>query len=74
LKTVKVVEEHHKFLKVQSAEAGVSLQAYLAFILEAACTSDPLVKEARDAFFHSIDTRRADLLAKAIALAQRDTD
>lgn len=62
MKTIKVSAAHHRALKLASVERGVSLQQYLAFILELTFSEDPLLKDARDAYFHLISDHNESTL------------
>jgi hypothetical protein len=63
-KTVKINNTHHRQLKIKGAEQGVSLQQYLAFILELAFTEEPDLKQAREAYFSAVAPRLPDVMRK----------
>jgi hypothetical protein len=71
-KSLKVCAEHHRNLKIKAAEHGVSLQQYLALILELAFSEDPVLKQARDDYFSLLGPRWQQELEKARKWASED--
>lgn len=70
VKSVKVSEEHHRLLKISAAERGVSLQLYLAYVLELCLSNDPALVQEREKYLKAVEPLQAELLERA----KRHTD